>query len=151
MFEVGEGAAFVSGEALTLLLAEPRRNSCNRAPHEAPVLTRSRSPLVSGGPALGAHRPPCSWSLWMCSVIYHRNLLFSYFLHRNVCYVMKVVQLCPTLCSPMDCSPWNSLGQNTGVGSLFLFQGIFPNQGSNSGLQHCRRILHQLGHKGSPE
>lgn len=43
MFEVGEGAAFVSGEALTLLLAEPRRNSCNRAPHEAPVLTRSRS------------------------------------------------------------------------------------------------------------
>ena len=32
-------------------------------------------------------------------------------------------------------SPWNSLGQNTGVGSLFLLQGIFPAQGLNPGLQ----------------
>ena len=31
-------------------------------------------------------------------------------------------------------SPWNSLGQNTGVGSLSLLQGIFPTQGSNSSL-----------------
>ena len=38
-------------------------------------------------------------------------------------------------------SPWNSLGQNTGVGSLSLFQGIFPPQGSNPGLLHCRQIL----------
>ena len=47
-------------------------------------------------------------------------------------------------------SPWNSPGQNTGVGSLSLFQGIFPTQGSNPGLPHCRRILYQLSHKGSP-
>ena len=47
-------------------------------------------------------------------------------------------------------SPWNSLGQNTGVGSLSLFQGIFPTQGLNPGLSHCRRILYQLSHKGSP-
>ena len=47
-------------------------------------------------------------------------------------------------------SPWNSPGQNTGVGSLFLLQGIFPNQGSNSGLPHCRQILYQLSHQGSP-
>ena len=46
-------------------------------------------------------------------------------------------------------SPWNSLGQNTGVDSLSLLQGIFPTQGSNSGLLHCRRILYQLSHKGS--
>ena len=39
--------------------------------------------------------------------------------------------------------------QNTGVGSLSLLQGIFPTQGSNPGLPHCRRILHQLSHKGS--
>ena len=36
------------------------------------------------------------------------------------------------------------------VGSLFLLQGIFPTQGSNPGLPHCRWILYQLGHKGSP-
>ena len=47
-------------------------------------------------------------------------------------------------------SPWNSPGQNTGVDSLSLLQGIFPTQGSNPGLLHCRQILYQLSHKGSP-
>ena len=41
-------------------------------------------------------------------------------------------------------NPWNSLGQNTGVGSLSLLQGSFPTQGSNIGLLHCRQILYQL-------
>ena len=35
-------------------------------------------------------------------------------------------------------SPWNSPGQNTGVGTQSLLQGIFPTQGSNPGLPHCR-------------
>ena len=35
-------------------------------------------------------------------------------------------------------------------GNLSLLQGIFPNQGSNPGLPHCRQILSQLSHKGSP-
>ena len=39
-------------------------------------------------------------------------------------------------------SPWNSLDENTGVGSLSLLQGIFPTQGSNPGLLHCRWILY---------
>ena len=47
-------------------------------------------------------------------------------------------------------SPWNSLGQNTGVGSLSRLQGIFPTQGWNLGLPHCRQILYQLSHQGSP-
>ena len=47
-------------------------------------------------------------------------------------------------------SPWNSPGRNTGVGSLSLLQEIFPTQGTNPGLLHCRRILYQLNHKGSP-
>ena len=48
-------------------------------------------------------------------------------------------------------SPWNSPGQNTGVGSRSLFQGIFPTQRSNPGLLHYRRILYQLSHKGKPK
>ena len=48
-------------------------------------------------------------------------------------------------------SPWNSPGQNTGVGSLSLLQGIFPTQGLNPGLLHCRLILYQLSHVGSLE
>ena len=47
-------------------------------------------------------------------------------------------------------SPWNSPGQNTGVGTLSLLQGIFPTQGLNPGLPHCRWILYQLSHQGSP-
>ena len=47
-------------------------------------------------------------------------------------------------------SPWNSPGQNTGVGSLSLLQRIFPTQGLNPGLPRCRWILYQLSHKGSP-
>ena len=47
-------------------------------------------------------------------------------------------------------SPWNSPGQNTGVGSLSLLQGIFSTQGSNPGLLHCRQVLYQLSYKVSP-
>jgi len=50
----------------------------------------------------------------------------------------------------MDYSPWNSLGQSTGVGSLSLLQRIFPTQGSNPDLRYCRQILYQVSHKGSP-
>ena len=47
-------------------------------------------------------------------------------------------------------SSWNSPGQNTGVGSLSLLQGIFPIQGSDPGLPHCRQIHCQLSHQRSP-
>ena len=47
-------------------------------------------------------------------------------------------------------SQWNSPGQNTGVGSLSLLQGMFPIQGLNPGLPHCERTLYQLSHKGCP-
>ena len=46
-------------------------------------------------------------------------------------------------------SPWHSLGQNTGVGSLSLLQGIFPTQGLNPGLPNCRQIFYQLSHEES--
>ena len=65
---------------------------------------------------------------------------------------VKVTQSCLTLCNPKDYiySPWNSPGQNVGVSSLSLLQGIFSTQGWNPGLPHCRQILYQLSHKGNP-
>ena len=48
-------------------------------------------------------------------------------------------------------SPWNSPGQNTGVGSLSLLQEIFLTQGSNWGLLQFRQILYQLSYEGAPE
>ena len=55
---------------------------------------------------------------------------------------------------PIDCSPpgssvhGDSPGKNTGVGCYALFQKIFPTQGSNPGLPHCRRIPSCLSHQG---
>ena len=68
----------------------------------------------------------------------------------------EVAQSCPTLWDPMDCSPQRSSvheifpGKNPGVGCYFLLQRIFPTQGSNPGLPHCRQTLYCLSHQGSP-
>ena len=65
----------------------------------------------------------------------------------NCAMLYLVTQSCPTLCDPVDCSlPGSSVhgdspGKNTGVGCHALLQGIFPTQGSNPGLPHCRWIL----------
>ena len=79
----------------------------------------------------------------------HKDSLDSNILCSHLPKV-KVTQSRLTLCDHGLQSPWNSPGQNTGMGSLSLLQGIFPTQGSNPGLPHCRRILYQLSHKGSP-
>ena len=46
-------------------------------------------------------------------------------------------------------SPWNSLGQNTGVGSLSFLKRIFPNQESNHSFLHCMQISYHLSYHGS--
>ena len=67
------------------------------------------------------------------------------------CVHAKLLQSCPTLCDPMDCSPpgfsvhGDSPGKNTGVGYHALLQGIFLTQGLNPcilWLLHCRQILY---------
>ena len=68
---------------------------------------------------------------WNCCIIYSSVLCL-------------VAQSCPTLCNPMDCSPpgssvyGDSPGKNTEVCCYALLQVIFPTQGSNPGLLHCR-------------
>ena len=49
------------------------------------------------------------------------------------------------------CSPWNSPGQNTGVGSCSPIQGIFPAQRANPGLPRCRWILLSAESPGKPK
>ena len=51
-------------------------------------------------------------------------------------------------CTKLLC-PWDFQGKSTGVGCHFLLQGIFPTQGSNPGLSHCRQMLYCLSHQGS--
>ena len=83
-------------------------------------------------------------------------LLFQ--LSPLLCAVLCLVaQSCLTLWDPMDCSPpvssvhRDSPGKNTAVGCHALLQGIFPTQGSNSGLLHCRQILYYLSHQEGQE
>ena len=76
---------------------------------------------------------------------------------NHCCVLCLAAQSCPTLCDPKDCSPpgssvhGDSLGKNTRVGCHAFLQGIFPTQGLNSGLPHCRWILYCLSHQGSQE
>ena len=62
---------------------------------------------------------------------------------------MKVAQLCPTLCNLMNYTVRGIL-QARILKWSFPSPGIFPTQGLNPGLLHCRWILYQLNHKGSP-
>ena len=63
---------------------------------------------------------------------------------------VKVAQLCPTLCHPIDYTVHGILQARILEWVVFLLQGIFPTQGSNLGLPHCRRALYQLSYQGSP-
>ena len=67
-----------------------------------------------------------------------------------------IVQSCPTLCDPMDCSlPGPSVhgilqARILEWAGIPFFRGIFLTQGSNPGLLHCRQIIYCLSHQGSP-
>ena len=97
-----------------------------------------------------------SMGQYLCSKI--RRILKSLRLSKwiiqgtMVSLKVKVVQSCLTLCDPIDYTVHGILpGQNTVVGSFSLLQGIFPTQRLNLGLPHCRWILYQLSHQGSPQ
>ena len=76
------------------------------------------------------------------------------FLRTHECAVKSETESCSVMSNSLQShglySSWNSPGQNTGVGSLSLFQWILPTQESNQGLLHCRWILFQLSYQGSP-
>ena len=68
--------------------------------------------------------------------------LFLFFAVYVIAWLSEVSESCSVMSDSLrSCglySPWDSLGQNTGVGTCSLFQGIFPTQGSTQGIPHCR-------------
>ena len=95
------------------------------------------------------------WSFTMLEIydflIYEKIIMFPFF---GFIFFFTESESCSLVSNSLQPhglhSPWNSPGQNTGVGSLSLLQGIIPTQGSNPGLPHCEQLLYQLSHKGSP-
>ena len=83
--------------------------------------------------------------VFLCSFLFFSSL-FLRFSYDGTCESLSVVSnsLRP---HGLD-SPWNSPGQNSGVGSYSLLQGILSTQGSNAGLSLCSRIPHQLSYQG---
>ena len=76
-------------------------------------------------------------------------------LHRKKSSILWKVQVlvarsCPTLCNPWTVACQSMEFSRQEYWSHSLLQGIFPNQGSNPGLLHCRQILSRLSHPGSP-
>ena len=95
----------------------------------------------------------CSWRLFSGIVTFIKNKIKHLSKKVTVCFCSFWSEICSVVSNslwPHELySPWHSPGQNTEVGSLSLLQGIFPTQGSNPGLLHCRWVLYQLSHKGS--
>ena len=104
---------------------------------------------------LGCWKYSISWSGWWLQGAYnYKKIYFTVCIKITTVYVFHLTEQSEN-CSVVSDSlqlhePWNSPGQNTGVGSLSFLQRIFPTQGSISGLLHCRWIVYQLSHKGSP-
>jgi len=117
----------------------------------------------------------CVWkSLWHVRLFVTpwtaaRQVSLSFTISQSLLRLMAIESVVPsnllTLCHPLLLlpsifpsirvlarllHPWNSPGKTTRVGSHSLLQGIFPTQGSNPGLPHCRRILYPLSHQRSP-
>ena len=92
--------------------------------------------------------------LFLCALWDHG--LMSVSIQPRDMHACLVTQSCPTFCDPMDCSPPGSFvhgdspGKYTEVSCRALLQGIFPTQGSNLGLLHCRWFCYHLSLQGSP-
>ena len=100
-----------------------------------------------------------NWSLIVWNIIVKFRLLYFQSHNYDACeskWKSGSHSACPTLW-PHELEPArllcprNSPGENTGVGSPSLLQGIFLTQGLNPGLTQCQQILYSLSHQGSPK
>ena len=111
-------------------MGETKRYSYSRRKLDCFLKVKSLFTMGSSNCILDLHTRKLTW-LAHCSVLYSTQSVVSDSLRPHRLY-----------------SPWNSPGQNAGVGSHSLLQRIFPTQGLNPGLPYCRWILYQLNHQG---
>ena len=76
------------------------------------------------------------------------KMAMTFFFHKTALKVKVALSLFVT---PWTIESMDFSRPEYGVGSLSLLQGIFPTQGSNPCLPHCRQILYQLSYQRSPK
>ena len=131
------------GATVTFLCTSNLLSGCGQAPLFFPI-TNGLVPLWL--PVGKGWEEEAVWD-WHVTLLY-----FKWIINRDI-YVLShfsCVQLCVALWTAACQAPllWDSPDKNTGVGHHTLLQGIFPTQGSNPGLLHCRQSLYCLCHQG---
>ena len=89
--------------------------------------------------------PPAMWETWFQSLGWEDALEEGMATHSRI-----LAWRTPMDKSLAGYSPWNTPGQDTGLGSRSFLQRFFSTQGLKPGLPHCRQILYPLSHQGSP-
>ena len=137
-----------------ICIRDPLKRTVHNLLHNYPVTARLENTghlRQCRGCRWGRGKP---WVLTWDHCIFRRKRKIKHPGLTASCMASEVAQSFPTLCNPMDSSlPQASLSmgfsrQEAGVGCHFLLQGIFPTQGSNPGLSHCRQTLYHLSHQG---
>ena len=102
------------------------------------------NPMDRGAWQATDHSVAKSWT-WLKQLSMHMYSLYTYIFVK-----VKVTQSWLTLCDPMDYTVLGILQAGILEWVAFPFSWDLPNPGINPGLPHCRHILYQLSHKGSP-
>ena len=106
----------------------------------------SNAILISLCPLTHSNKKEVSIYYFLPFSFFEREKIFE-IVFLSICGL--VAKLCPILVTPWTVAcrllcPWDFPGKNTGVGCHALLQGIFPTQGSNPCLLHCRQVIYQL-------
>ena len=125
------------------LPAEPQGKPKNTGVRGYPFSIRPSRPRNGTGVSCIVGRLFTNWAI--------REAPHSYVSERKKVKLLSRARLFATpwivVCTKL-LRPWGFQGKSTRVGCHFLLQGIFPTQGSNPGLSHCRQTLYHLSHQG---
>ena len=125
------------------LLQESPGPARNLLPQELPSTRNYLLQEPPGPPARPVEDAQCSSRVTSCSVRHRKE-------NESASRPVMSDSLWPHgLWPSRHLCPWDSPGKNPGVSCHALLQGIFPTQGSNVGLSHCRQALYRLSHQSS--
>ena len=151
-------SVYHSWNSTDIQFVEPRDDTQNSTTHRTASFNKEGSGLTMSTVLKWRNHNSLPWLINNTSNIFPavllgkllKNVLPQEKLKSESCPDMSDALWLPGLLPARLLCPWNFPGKKTRVGSHFLPQKIFPTQGSNLGLLHCRQILYHLSQQGSP-